>query len=97
MAQLFISHSSHDDGFVRGIAAALARKYSATSLTVVVTQCQAEVITWFLGYASMKYTLESYHDYLNSTAQQPDPACPSVNSAKGVTLQAMQAAYPTLF
>lgn len=70
---------------------------SATSLTVVVTQCQAEVITWFLGYASLKYSLESYHDYLSSTAQSPDPACPSVNSAKGVTLQAMQAAYPTLF
>lgn len=70
---------------------------SPTSLTVVVTQCQAEVITWFLGYASLKYSLESYHDYLSSTAQSPDPACPSVNSAKGVTLQAMQAAYPTLF
>jgi Flp pilus assembly protein CpaB len=70
---------------------------SPTSFTVVVTQCQAEVITWFLGYASLKYSLESYHDYLSSTAQSPDPACPSVNSAKGVTLQAMQAAYPTLF
>jgi len=69
----------------------------ATSLTVVVTQCQAEVITWFLGYAALKYTLESYQDYLRSTAQSPDPACPSVNSAKGVNLQAMQAAYPTLF
>lgn len=70
---------------------------NASSLTVVVTQCQAEVITWFLGYAALKYTLESYQDYLKSTAQAPDPACPSVQSAHGVTLQTMQAAYPSLF
>jgi Flp pilus assembly protein CpaB len=70
---------------------------NATSLTVVVTQCQAEVVTWFLTYASMKYTLESFHDYLSSSPQAPDPACPTVASAKGVTLQAIQAAYPTLF
>ncbi len=70
---------------------------NASSLTVVVTECQAEIITWFLGYASLKYTLESYKDYLQSTAQSPDPACPSVNAAKGVNLQTMQAAYPTLF
>jgi Flp pilus assembly protein CpaB len=69
----------------------------ATSLTAVVTQCQAEVITWFLTYASMKYTLESFHDYLQPGAQTPDPGCPTVTSAKGVTLQLMQAAYPTLF
>src|SRR5262249_11583358 len=36
---------------------------TATSLTVVLTQCQAEVITWFLTYAALKYTLESYKDY----------------------------------
>ena len=36
---------------------------SASSLTLVVTQCQAEVITWFLSYAALKYTLESYKDY----------------------------------
>jgi len=70
---------------------------SATSLTVLVTQCQAEVITWFLTYASLKYALESFHDYLQPGAQTPDPGCPSVAAAKGVTLQIMQAAYPTLF
>ena len=68
----------------------------ASSLTVVVTQCEAEVITWFLTYASLKYTLESYHDYAPG-AQNPDPKCPSVNDAKGVTLQVIQANYPTLF
>lgn len=70
---------------------------SATSLTVVVTECQAEIITWFLTYASMKYALESYHDYLQPGTQTPDPTCPSVGAAKGVTLQLIQAAYPTLF
>jgi Flp pilus assembly protein CpaB len=68
----------------------------ASSLTVVVTQCEAEVITWFLTYASLKYTLESYQDYAPG-AKNPDPKCPSVNDAKGVTLQVIQANYPTLF
>ncbi len=69
---------------------------SASSLTVVVTQCEAEVITWFLTYAALKYSLESYHDYAPGD-QAPDPKCPSVGDAKGVTLQVIQAAYPTLF
>ena len=68
----------------------------ASSLTVVVTECEAEVITWFVTYAALKYTLESYHDYAPGD-QNPDPKCPSVNDAKGVTLPVIQAAYPTLF
>ena len=68
----------------------------ASSLTVEVTQCEAEVITWFLAYASLKYSLESYHDYAPG-AQNPDPKCPTVNDAKGVTLQVIQANYPSLF
>ena len=70
---------------------------AVTSLTVVVTQCQAEIITWFVNYASLKYSLESFHDYLNGGAQTPDPGCPTVNSAQGVTLQTVQKAYPSLF
>lgn len=70
---------------------------SVSSLTVVVTQCQAEYITWFLTYASLKYSLESYLDYLKSGGQAADPKCPTVDAAKGVTLQTVQAAYPTLF
>ena len=69
---------------------------SATSLTVLVTQCQAEVITWFLTYASLKYTLESYHDYAPGD-QAPDPKCPSVGDAKGVTLAVIKTAFPSLF
>ena len=70
---------------------------SATSLTVVVTECQAEFITWFLAYASLKYSLESYTDYLAPGSQTKDPTCPSVSSAKGVTLELVQATYPSLF
>ena len=70
---------------------------TATSLTVVVTECQAEVITWFLTYAALKYSLQSFKDYLQPGTQQPDPKCPTVGDAKGVTLQFMQAAYPGLF
>ena len=69
---------------------------TATSLTIVVTQCQAEYITWFLSYASLKYTLESYQDY-GTPAQAKDPNCQSVTDAKGVTLQLVQKAFPSLF
>jgi Flp pilus assembly protein CpaB len=71
---------------------------SPGSLTIVVTQCQAEVITWFQTYAALKYTLESYHDYAGQPANPaPDVACKDVQSAKGITLQQIQAAYPSLF
>ena len=70
---------------------------NATSLTVVVTECQAEFMTWFLTYASLKYVLESYHDYEVAGSQAKDPTCPSVASATGVSLQLVQKAYPTLF
>jgi Flp pilus assembly protein CpaB len=69
---------------------------TATSLTVVVTECQAEFITWFLQYASLKYTLESYQDYLTGIPTK-DPACSSVSAATGVTLKLVQKNYPTLF
>ena len=81
-----------------GLAATAAGNSStASSLTVVVTECQAEVITWFLQYASLKYSLESFHDYLTTSVQAPDPACPTVAAAKGVSLPVIQAAYPSLF
>jgi pilus assembly protein CpaB len=69
---------------------------TASSLTVVVTECQAEYITWFLTNASLKYTLESYQDYLQ-TVPAKDPTCPSVSSAPGVTLATVKKAYPSLF
>ena len=78
-------------------AATSAGAATASSLTVVVTECQAEYITWFLTYASLKYSLESYQDYLQPGSQVKDPTCPNVGSAKGVTLQLVQKTYPSLF
>jgi Flp pilus assembly protein CpaB len=69
---------------------------TATSLTIVITECQAEYITWFLTYAALKYVLESPQDYLTGP-QAKDPNCQSVNDAKGVTLKLVQATYPSLF
>lgn len=69
---------------------------AATSLTVVVTACQSEFITWFLQFASLKYELESYQDY-GPVTNAKDPQCPSVTSAQGVNLQLVQKTYPSLF
>jgi len=70
---------------------------SASSLTVVVSQCQAEIITWFLTYASLKYSLESYQDYLAGGEPAPDPNCKKITDARGVTLPIIQQSFPTLF
>ncbi|MEA2634919.1 MAG: pilus assembly protein CpaB [Chloroflexota bacterium] len=69
---------------------------TATSLTIVVTECQAEYITWFLAYAALKYVLESYQDYGTPNTAK-DPNCQSVTDAKGVTLKLVQQAFPSLF
>ncbi len=82
-------------GMAASGSGAASASSAASSLTVVLTECQAEVVTWFLTYASLKYSLESYHDYQPN--QNPDPACASVSAAPGVTLQTIEKAYPSLF
>jgi Flp pilus assembly protein CpaB len=57
----------------------------SSSLTVVVTQCQAEYINWFIANGSLKYTLESYRDYTPKDVSV-DPTCPGVEAAGGVTI-----------
>lgn len=57
----------------------------SSSLTVVVSQCDAEYLSWFLTYASIRYTLESYQDYQSAPTNNPDATCPAVTAAKGVT------------
>ena len=54
-----------------------------SSLTLLMTACDAEYLYWLLNNASMKYELESYHDY-QSIPTQPDTRCPGVSSASGV-------------
>jgi len=55
----------------------------STSLTVIMTACDAEFMDWLLNNAVLKYELESYKDY-GSIPTGPDPGCGSVGSAKGV-------------
>jgi Flp pilus assembly protein CpaB len=65
----------------------------SSSLTIVVTQCQAEFLSWFLSNGTLRYTLESYHDYKPQDVAV-DPSCPDVNSAKGVTQTDISSHWP---
>ncbi len=55
-----------------------------SSLTVELTQCDAEYMTWFLTNMQVKYTVESFKDYLAQPPSAPDPTCPAVVAAQGV-------------
>lgn len=46
-----------------------------SSLTMLMSGCDAEFLFWLLSNATMKYTLESFSDYA-ATPSQPDAACP---------------------
>ncbi len=54
-----------------------------SSLTLLMTGCDAEYLFWLLNNAVLKYTLESFTDYA-ATPNQPDPSCPKLSSAGGV-------------
>jgi|SRR5665213_1170683 len=54
-----------------------------SSLTLLVTSCDAEYLFWLLNNAILKYELESFNDY-GTTPTTPDPACPTIASAGGV-------------
>jgi Flp pilus assembly protein CpaB len=57
-----------------------------SSLTVVLNQCDAEYLTWFLAKTNLRYTLESSTDYNKGTANNPQQsaAC-AIDQATGVT------------
>jgi pilus assembly protein CpaB len=55
----------------------------ASSLTLLMTGCDAEYLFWLLNNATMKYALESFKDYA-ATPSLPDPSCPTLASAGGV-------------
>ncbi len=57
----------------------------ASSLTIMLTQCDAEYFTWFLNNMTVRYTLESFKDYLEQPPQAPDPSCPAITAAGGVS------------
>lgn len=54
-----------------------------SSLTVLVTSCDAEYLFWLLNNAILKYELESSNDY-GTTPTSPDSSCPSLTSPTGV-------------
>lgn len=47
----------------------------ATSLTALVTPCDAPYLTWLITAGSLRYTLRSWKDYGQAPAG-PDPSCP---------------------
>jgi len=55
-----------------------------SSLTIELTQCQAEYFTWFINNMQLKYTLESFKDY-GAAPTDPDPNCPAITDAGGVS------------
>jgi len=65
-----------------------------SSLTIEVSQCDAEYFTWFLNNMSLRYTLESYKDYLKTPpADNSDPNCRNITDANGVTQNKVDARY----
>src|SRR5487761_6046 len=54
-----------------------------SSLTVLVTSCDAEFLFWLLNNAVLKYELESSSDY-GITPTAADSKCPNLSSATGV-------------
>jgi Flp pilus assembly protein CpaB len=69
-----------------GPTATTSSGVGGSSLTVVMNECDAEYLTWFLSRATLRYTLENYTDYNGGTANSPQnaPACP-IDKATGVT------------
>ena len=66
---------------------------NASSLTVLVTPCQAELITWMQNNMQLRYELESYKDYAPAPTG-PDPKCLGLNSAKGVQATDVAGLFP---
>jgi Flp pilus assembly protein CpaB len=67
---------------------------AATSLTVVVTPCQAELIRWLSTNTQLTYELESYKDYAPA-ATGPSPDCNGLGATKGVQTSDVIAKFPT--
>ena len=66
-----------------------------SSLTIEITQCDAEFFTWFLNNTQVRYTLESSQDYASTPPTGPDALkCPNgFDSATGVSQAQVEARY----
>lgn len=80
-----------------GPAATTSAGAGSATLTVVMNECDAEFLTWFLSRTTLRYTLENYKDYDTGTANNPQQAaaCP-VDKATGVTNSDVAKRYPGL-
>jgi Flp pilus assembly protein CpaB len=70
----------------RGGSAAKSAPAVGSSLTIVMNECDAEYLNWFLAKATLRYTLENYQDYNTGAANNPQQAtaCP-IDKAAGVS------------
>jgi pilus assembly protein CpaB len=82
-------------GPANGDAAGASTGAPATSLTLSVTECQADFIAWFVANASLKYSLLSAADYQQAASAPPDAACPA-EAFKGVTESDIKTRWPGL-
>ncbi|HET9783227.1 MAG TPA: RcpC/CpaB family pilus assembly protein [Candidatus Dormibacteraeota bacterium] len=64
-----------------------------SSLTVEVTQCDAEYLVWFMANTQIRYTLESYKDYATALTDNQDTSCATIQAAGGVTNKQVDAKY----
>jgi Flp pilus assembly protein CpaB len=51
----------------------------ASSITVVLTECDAQYLDWLVANVTLKYVLLSEKDY-DTKSGSPDPACPSTSA-----------------
>jgi len=51
----------------------------ASSITVVLTECDAQYLDWLVANVTLKYVLLAFPDY-DITPVSPDPACPSTSA-----------------
>ncbi len=64
----------------------------SSSLTVIISVCDAELLDWLLANAKLTYVLLSYHDYQSPPAG-PDPSCPTVTPGAGIGPKQVNARY----
>lgn len=64
----------------------------SSSLTVVMTECDAEYVNWLLQNTTLKYVLESYKNYAPA-ATGPDASCPAITAAHGAGPSAVNARF----
>jgi len=66
----------------------------SSSLTVAMTQCQAEFMKWFEVSTTLKYTLISHEDYQAAAGAPADTSCPYSGSARSITEADVKAHWP---